>query len=213
MTSQKKNCIQWVVLFIVAASTIGCSNKRLGLERNRLMQENGELRAALQRAEDDLAVTESERTRLVDEVNRLSQSLTIQPAVASTGFEQIKGVEIERTHGQIKVKVPGDVLFLPGKVSLRSASKRTLDQIAAIITSQYPDKTIGIEGYTDTDPIRKSKWKDNLELSLQRAAAVNRYLQTKGIDAKRMYAAGWGKHHPRQTKAKSRRVEIIVSSI
>jgi len=213
MTNQNQHWIKLFGLFIVAASVVGCSSKRLGLERNRLMAENGELRAALQRAEDDLSSTESERTRLVNEVNRLQQDLASTPAVALTGFEQIKGVEIEQSAGLIKVKVPGDVLFAPGKVSLRSASKRTLDEIASIITTQYANKTIGIEGFTDTDPIRKSKWKDNLELSLQRAAAVNRYLQTKGIDAKNMYAAGWGKHHPRGTKAKSRRVEIIVSSI
>ena len=212
MTDQKHGWIRMIALLVVSASAIGCANKRLGLERDRLMSENQELRAALQRAEDDLAVTESERNRLTGEVNRLQQDLSAQPAIAATGFENIPGVEVEQSGGMIKVKVPGDVLFSPGKVALRSSSRQTLDQIASIITSQYATRTIGVEGYTDTDPIRKSKWKDNLELSLQRAAAVNRYLQKKGIDAKNMYAAGWGEFHPRETKSKSRRVEIVVLS-
>jgi len=108
------------------------------------------------------------------------------------------------------VRVPGDVLFEPGKVDLRNTSLKTLDQVMSVLRKQYPSNMFRIDGYTDTDPIKKSQWKDNLELSQARAASVLRYLQTKGMNPKQMYTAGFGAANPRATKAQSRRVEIVV---
>jgi flagellar motor protein MotB len=95
-------------------------------------------------------------------------------------------------------------------VTLRAAALKTLDEIAGVLKREYAGHVIRIEGYTDSDPIRRSKWKDNLELSLQRAAAVHRHLSSKGVPEENMYAAGFGAKKPQATKAKSRRVEIVV---
>lgn len=189
----------------------GCQSNRLKEERNALFQQNQELQAELEAKRAALDAAENERAALANQVAQLQAQLAQRPQPAGrTGFEGIEGIEAEREAGGIAVRVPGDVLFPSGRAELRSASQKTLDQIAAVIKSQYPGNTIRIEGYTDTDPIRKSKWADNLELSLQRAAAVHRYLQKKGLDPKQMYAAGFGQWHPRETKQKSRRVEIFV---
>ena len=203
-----------LILGLAAVALIGCTNDQIAQERDRLANENLELRSALGRAEDDRNSAEGDRNRLVSEINRLQQERDNRAAVAksNTGFEVIPGVEVHRDQGAIKVGVPGDVLFSPGKATLKHAAKLTLDQIATVINSQYGRNTIGVEGHTDTDPIRKSKWADNLELSVQRAAAVHRYLQQKGIDSKQMYAAGWADAQPRSSKAKSRRVEIVALS-
>ena len=96
------------------------------------------------------------------------------------------------------------------KTTLRKSAKNTLNQIAAVIEREYQHNTIQVKGYTDTDPIKKSKWADNLDLSLQRAAAVHRYLQQQGVDPQRMEAVGLGPWHPQASKSKSRRVEIVV---
>ncbi|MBZ0171224.1 MAG: OmpA family protein, partial [Phycisphaerales bacterium] len=69
---------------------------------------------------------------------------------------------------------------------------------------------IRIEGYTDTDPIRKSKWASNEHLSFERANAVEKYLISRGVDTKRMYAAAFGPDRPKGSKQDSRRVEIVV---
>ncbi|RME41480.1 MAG: flagellar motor protein MotB, partial [Planctomycetota bacterium] len=71
-------------------------------------------------------------------------------------------------------------------------------------------------GHTDDTPIRKSGWKDNYELSAQRALAVVRYLGSKGIDFKRLIACACGEHRPRvpnrsaAERARNRRVEIFA---
>ncbi len=192
----------------------GCKSNRLQMERDALWVQNQELQDELSRARSALDMAESDRASLVAENDQLRAEMSRRGegvgARANSGFMDIAGVETFTDAGGIHVRVPGDVLFSPGKVTLRSEAKETLDQIIGVIKREYGGQVIRVEGYTDTDPIRKSKWKDNLELSLQRAAAVHRYLQSKGISADQMYAAGFGETRPRETKAKSRRVEIVV---
>ncbi len=212
MGATMKRRVQQVVLAVLAVAVLsGCQTNRLRQERDALWAQNQELQAELEAKRAALDAAENERAALMGRIASLDAVGARQPAAgAATGFEGIAGIETERRAGGIAVRVPGDVLFASGKVDLRDEAKRTLDQIAAVLNSDYAGATVRVEGYTDTDPIRKSKWTDNLELSLQRAAAVHRHLASKGVDAQRMYAAGFGQWQPRDTKARSRRVEIVV---
>jgi len=185
----------------------GCNSMRLAEERNALWKQNQELQQRLDDKSAELDQALAERAEMMRQMDAMRSAA---PMADTTAFDQIAGVETISRPGAISVRVPGDVLFASGRVELKGSALQTLDEVAAVIAQEYPDNTIRVEGYTDTDPIKKSKWKDNLELSLQRAAAVVRHLDTKGVDAKRMYAAGFGEHRPRDTKAKSRRVEIVV---
>ncbi|MFG0248436.1 MAG: flagellar motor protein MotB [Phycisphaeraceae bacterium JB051] len=204
----------------------GC-NKRLIDERNALYAQNTELQDELNRCRAAMDSAEGDRGNLMNQISSLQNQLAAERSkppvvqrvevptpvptpVAANGFASIAGVETEQGNGTITVRVPGDVLFSSGKVTLRSSAQSTLDKIASVIRRDYGSKTIRVEGYTDTDPIRKSKWQDNLDLSLARAASVHRYLQKKGITGRQLEAVGLGEWHPRSSKAKSRRVEIVV---
>lgn len=200
-------CLLAIIGFIPLA---GCQN-RLKMERDALYAQNQELQEDLDRARAALGGGQGDQSALLAEIEGLRAQFSAQPiAGANTAFDNIPGVEAYSTGGTITVRVQGDILFASGKVSLKNSAKSTLNQIASVIQSEYPGNTIRVEGYTDSDPIRKSKWKDNLELSLQRAAAVHRQLQSQGIAADYMYAAGFGAARARETKAKSRRVQIVV---
>ncbi len=71
-------------------------------------------------------------------------------------------------------------------------------------------------GHTDTDPIKKSGWKDNWELSAERALSVVRYLVKKGVPNSGVRACGSGSARPigpnssAAGKARNRRVEVVV---
>jgi chemotaxis protein MotB len=209
-----------VALLITAGGLLtGCNSQQTTAEREALWTENQTLRGEKSRLESALDAAEAERARLEAENQQLAGelgSLRAAPrqtpvlAKANDGFGGIAGVETERrADGGIAVRVPGDVLFAPGKIELKSTAKRTLDQIAQAIRGNHAGKSVRVEGYTDTDPIKRSGWKDNLELSLQRAAAVQRFLQSQGV-ANEMYSAGFGEQRARDSKANSRRVEIVV---
>lgn len=209
-----------LVLMLVSISLLSVGCQRPIAERNALMNQNREaqaeinrLRLALDAAMADLTAANAEISRLLAENARLRAAKAPTPVPTTnrpTGFENIDGVDSERKGNTVTVRVASDILFSSGKIDLKSTAKSTLNDVAGVLSSQYAGKSIRVEGYTDTDPIKKSKWKDNLELSLQRSASVHRYLQTRGLDASRMYAAGFGAEKPLGSKAASRRVEIVV---
>ncbi len=196
-----------LVLASVALMTVGCGpeKRRLRDERDALFSQNLEAQQTI----EDLR-------RSIDALNTENATLRSDlaggaPVLDTTGFEDVGGgVEVFQSAGKITLNVPGDLLFSSGKVTLTQASKKTLSQIASIINSDYAGRRVRVEGYTDTDPITKSKWADNLQLSMERAAAVYRHLESQEVAAELMYASGFGAQNPKETKKLSRRVEIVV---
>jgi chemotaxis protein MotB len=114
--------------------------------------------------------------------------------------------------------VGSDVLFEAGKATLTANGKARLDTIAGTLRSKYPGMSVRVMGFTDSDPIVKTKnlWKDNLDLSANRAMEVTRHLWSKGISAEHVETVAMGATHfvsPNTTKtgkAGNRRVEILV---
>lgn len=194
-----------LLVFALVATGCGPEMKRLRDERNALFSQNQEAQDLiddLRRANDALNMENS--TLRSD----LSGAIVVTD---QTAFDNVGGgVTATATDQAVTVSVPGDLLFAPGKVAVNDKSKSTLASIASIIESEYPGRRIRVEGYTDTDPIKKSGWVDNLQLSLERSAAVYRYLEDQGLPAELMYAAGFGAQKPKETKQVSRRVEIVV---
>lgn len=102
------------------------------------------------------------------------------------------------------------------KPDLTSKDKAELDRIAATIKANHPRDHIYVIGHTDNDPIRKTKWNDNLELSCERAMMVVRYLSSRGVSKTHLVAGGSGENDPlvpntgAANKAKNRRIEIYA---
>ena len=109
-----------------------------------------------------------------------------------------------------------EVLFDSGKAKLRKESFPILDKVISILRSEVPDNDIGIEGHTDNEPIKFSRWKTNWELSTQRALGVLYYLEKNGINPLRLSAIGYGEYRSvasnstKEGKQLNRRVEIVV---
>ncbi len=209
------------ILTLIVMTSIfatGC-NKGLVAENEALVAQNNELQELRTKNLALLGILRDENEALKNEnADIKSKLISANTAVAdaNTGFGSIEDIDVSSgAHGEIIVRVPGDVLFAAGRINLRNTAKTTLRQIATILKRDYDGKTIRVEGYTDSDPIKKSGWKDNLELSLKRAAAVYRYLASQNVNWD-IYAAGFGDKDPIASnstadgKAKNRRVEIVV---
>lgn len=211
----------WVVL-VLAGIAVGLT----GCNEEQLKQQIVSLETQLRLAEAEKADCQRERDVLASENEKLKGDLaTAQDELAKKPKEVIvenkpdfgEGVEVSEDQRGIVVTLPDAILFDSGKTELKSTSKATLDRIAGVIQQDYSGRTIRVEGHTDSDPIRKSKWADNWQLSCERALAVGRYLVGRGIDKKRVYAAGFGDQVPRDTnataagKARNRRVEIVIT--
>ena len=136
------------------------------------------------------------------------------PAQA-TGFDGYN-VAFDPNAGTVTVTLDNAILFDAGKASLKSANSTELDHIYSVVQEKYPNSMIDVVGHTDSDQIKKSSWKDNWELSSQRALSVVRYLTNKGYPDELIRAVGRGDSQPIEPntsaagKAKNRRVEIVV---
>ena len=216
----------WAVAVVGAASLVGLGGcQSISEEEYRAaIDENRQLRERLTGVGDEMGRLEGENRALAAENQQLAATMSqlqnqvnerpAQPAPAAraSGFENIEGTTVSRGSGTLTVAVAGDVLFASGSAELKGTARQTLDQVARVLQSQYASNTIRVEGHTDSDAIRKSKWADNEHLSAERALAVERYLVSKGVDRDRIYSAAFADAVPRGTKAQSRRVEIVIHS-
>ena len=183
----------------------GCAGTSGGSE-GALLRENRELRDRVLAQQEALNDASLRVATLEDENLRLSAG-----GAGGTGFGDMTGVTTSRNaQGEVVVAIAGDVLFSSGKVEIRPGARKTLEQIARVLNSTYAANGIRVEGYTDTDPIKKSKWGTNERLSAERAMAVEDYLVKKGVKNARIYSAAFGTAKTRPSKEASRRVEIVI---
>jgi chemotaxis protein MotB len=178
------------------------------IEIARLQGEKQDLMNRLARA---LSERDEARGRALD----LQQQLADMEAQIARGEGARQREGWTELPGLAYLDIADNILFDSGKADLKSAGKQTLQQIIADIRAHYADRQIWIVGHTDSDPIKHSKWKDNLELSVQRACTVFRELRGSGLDPSRMVAAGQGEYNPKaantaQTKHLNRRVRIMA---
>jgi outer membrane protein OmpA-like peptidoglycan-associated protein len=107
----------------------------------------------------------------------------------------------------------GDVLFATGKSELMGGAGQNLDKLAAFL-GEYPDRTVLIEGHTDSVGSEES----NQFLSQRRAESVRSYLVNRGVQANRITTAGLGEGSPVASndtatgRQQNRRVEVIISN-
>ncbi|MGD9790775.1 MAG: flagellar motor protein MotB [Phycisphaerales bacterium] len=209
----------FLVALMVAATLTGCSKSKKQ-QYDLALQEAAELRERNAKLESE---NRERDIRLADLENQLrSQPVAQAPVViqqqpqgnsggwSNGGYANDGGDFHRNTNGEMVAEIAGEVLFDSGSATLKSTAKRTLDRIAGQIRSQYNGSTIRIEGHTDSDPIRKSKWASNDALSQARAEAVRTYLSQK-LSNNRMSAIGFGSTQPKGSKAASRRVEIVIA--
>ena len=121
-----------------------------------------------------------------------------------------------------------DITFDSGSSVVKPQAKAALTQLAEILSGDdAKDRRLTINGYTDTDPVRKAKTiahlKDlgkpanNLGLSEARAEAVAAVLRAGGVASRRMVTKGKGQADPvagnstADGKAQNRRVEIYLT--
>lgn len=110
-----------------------------------------------------------------------------------------------------KVFTFNNLTFASGSSTIQAASYGEVDNLAAILKT-YEDVNIAIEGHTDNTGNAAM----NEKLSLARAEAVKARLESTGIDASRISAAGFGSATPKETndtpegRAMNRRIEVRI---
>ncbi|MBN1514463.1 MAG: OmpA family protein [Phycisphaerae bacterium] len=191
--------------------TVGCGeNEEMAMLRQNYQQAQGDL----DNCHDQLAQMRNDRDRWHDqylaaraENDALRGELAAVPEVPE-GWTAVPGGAM--------IALDAEFLFNSGMAVLRKEAIPKIDEVVATIQSTYPDKEVMVYGHTDADPIKKSKWKDNWELSSQRALTVVRQLLDSGITGGKLVSAGCGEFQPiasndtKEGRQQNRRVEIYV---
>ena len=177
--------------------------------------------------EADKAELQRERQSLYSQLDGLSSELQrqntrpepvqVQPAAAPKTTTDRNGVQYGYRNGMPVITIPSSVTFASGKATLSKEGQQALRDVAKVLRTEHSGRVYSIEGHTDTDPIKKSKFATNRDLSLARAMAVLTFLVEEcRISDEQCVIVGHGQYEPlnrgasADAKKQNRRVEIVV---
>jgi len=162
----------------------------------------------------------------------------VHAALATVGLEEFKGtraaapatgptlkmllaadeargdVRVEEQGGRTLVTPLATDLFSSGSATPNPAYVPLLQRVADAL-NQVPGRVL-VEGHTDDQPLASLRYRNNFELSRERAVGVAKVLQARAANPARIEWSGAGSSQPRyrpestpENRARNRRVEII----
>lgn len=187
----------WVADRKVDIAAALAQSRLLEDQRKGLSEQRETARLESRTAEADIAIGDANAARL--------QTADLQ--------RQLDALNAKETERGLVITL-GDVLFDTGRAELKSNALGNLSKLAAFM-NQYPDRSLIIEGHTDT--VGSSDF--NMSLSQRRADSVKSYLVSQGMDPSRAVTSGKGEDNPvagNETaggRQQNRRVEVIISNL
>ncbi|NVO21664.1 MAG: OmpA family protein [Bacteroidetes bacterium] len=125
-------------------------------------------------------------------------------------------INIKVDKGVVYIDISDKMLFKSGSYVITDQASGVLGKVAKVLKNQ-PNIEFMVEGHTDNVPFKKGDLIDNWDLSVKRATAVVRLLQTQyGIDPAKMTAAGRSEYLPVSSndtpdgKSANRRTRIVI---
>ena len=204
-------------------------------EIDKLLASTTALRLEIQKLSNLLADKErqsiNDKIAIADLGKKLNSALATRVQDLQKFRSEFFGQLREVLKNRSEVRVVGDrfifqseVLFATGQANISDSGKEQLAEIASalreieeVIPKDIP-WVLQIEGHTDSDPIADNPFfKDNWDLSTERALSVVRFLRSEGIPANRLAAAGYGEFQPIDTqnseaaKQRNRRIELKLT--
>jgi len=170
-------------------------------EMAQLNDQMSDLRKLTDKQKEELA-------RMEDQANELEKQLA----------EEIRkgDIKLKRFHDRLIINIDDKISFDSGKADLKQDIMPALVKITTIL-GNFPENKIIVEGHTDNVPISTSKFRDNWQLSTERALSVLNYiLREKRLNGSRFSAAGYGEYNPivpndtPANRSLNRRVDIVM---
>ncbi len=127
---------------------------------------------------------------------------------------QSSGVSVSRAGNQIILNLPSNVTFATDQDQINPGFFPVLDSVTVVL-NKYPKTLLDVDGHTDEQGAAEY----NQALSERRAISVAQYVNSRGIDPRRLQVIGFGETRPvapnsnEAGRAQNRRVEIRISPI
>jgi len=184
------------------------------------------VRDQLGTANRQLAQSREEKQGLEQQTEALVASMqrrsvaSIQPnnsLVGGLDLSDLPGVHVRQDGDVIRVELAGDALFRPSETGLTTQGMQLVETVVVRLTEKYPNQVFGIEGHTDSDPIRTQQHPTGHHFATARATAVYDHLRSSlRIPPEQLIVVGHGGNHPVVSnataagRARNRRVELVV---
>ena len=161
----------------------------------------------------------------VDLVNSLQAEIEKRQQEEARRMALEKALAVPLASGRVtlnngRIGISGSVLFDFNSAQLRPEGEQLLQALVPPLQVYLGerDELLMVSGFTDDKPISASntRFKDNLELSAQRALTVTRTLIAQGMPRTRVFSAAFGAEQPvasnadEKGRALNRRVEMAL---
>lgn len=197
----------------------------LNTEMDRLKAENSSLAKQGEATQNQLDANKKALFAQQKKANELQALLDLQKekanALRKKMSDALKGfssdqLTVTQKDGKVYVSLQESLLFPSGSAQLNQGGIDALGKLAQVL-NQNPEINIDVEGHTDSIPIR-IKFKDNWELSTERALSIVRVLIDQyQVNPNNLIASGHSEFDPvapnstPEGRAKNRRTDIILS--
>jgi chemotaxis protein MotB len=115
----------------------------------------------------------------------------------------------------VRIQLAASSIFPSGSSELRPESVLVLEKIGRLLRDSK--RKVLIEGHTDNEPVRGTRYPSNWELSAERATKIARFLVSRlKVDPSRVIPIAYSSNKPVSTndtpegRAKNRRIEILI---
>ena len=194
---------------------------------NALKTKLGQLQALLDEKEEEAREAKEVSVNLTKQLNNaLSSKVAELQRFRSEFFGRLREVLKDRSDIRIvgdRFVFQSEVLFELGSADIGDqGEKQLMDLSNALreISNAIPtdiDWVLQVTGHTDNLPISTPRFRDNWDLSTERALSVVRYLILAGMEPERLSASGFGEFQPidkadtAEARAKNRRIELKLT--
>ena len=160
---------------------------KTGEEKNAMLSQD------LKNIENDLTMANKAKMELQNLSDQKEMELNKIKGEIAAAFSVINDsdLKIVQKFDKLYISMPNRVLYKKGVADLSKSGKEVVEGLAEIFKNN-PKMDILVEGHTDTDPVKRTKYlfKDNWGLSSSRAVNVVRELVKMGVPSKQLSASG-----------------------
>lgn len=156
-------------------------------------------------------------------ISRLQDALTKKDSVTLAIVTSLKkavgisdpDIEVNVEKGVVFISIADKLLFKSGSYNVTDRANEILGKVAKVINSK-PDFEAMVESHTDDKSYSKPPLLDNWDLSVKRATAIVRVLESLDVNPQQLIAAGRSSYVPlvendsAENRAKNRRTRIVV---
>ncbi len=192
------------------------NNEKLVLSEDNKVVLSAKTRALMNATLNKLSADELAGAKTLKDSINLAVAYKLRQSIQTNNLDTEEDIHVGIDKTVVMISVADNLLFRSGSYKVNPKSHVLLQKLADVINSE-PSMDVMIEGHTDSKSIHTVGVQDNWDLSVKRATAIVRLLQSKyKVDPSRMIASGRSSYMPltsndtKENRARNRRTNIII---